>query len=46
MTVLYGVLAAIPMMWGYAGYVLVSHPGTDETGGSRRHHKIMAWAGK
>jgi hypothetical protein len=46
MTVLYGVLAAIPMMWGYAGYVLVSHPGTEETGGSRRRHKIMAWACK
>ena len=26
MTVMYGVLAAMPMMWGYAGYVLVSHP--------------------
>ncbi len=43
MTTLYGVLAAMPMMWGYAGYVLVSHPGTEETGGSR---KLMARAGK
>ena len=46
MTVLYGVLFVMPMMWGCAGYVLVSHPGTEETGGSRRRHKIMAWAGK
>lgn len=30
MAVFYGVLAAIPMMWGYAGYVMVSHPGTAE----------------
>ena len=39
MTVMYGVLAAMPMMWGYAGYVLVSHPGTDEAGVSRRMRK-------
>ncbi|HTX96883.1 MAG TPA: hypothetical protein VME67_19735 [Mycobacterium sp.] len=31
MTALYGLLAAMPMMFGYAGYVLVSHPGTAET---------------
>jgi hypothetical protein len=31
MTAMYGVLAAMPMVWGYAGYVLVSHPGTAET---------------
>lgn len=30
MAAFYGVLAAIPMMWGYAGYVMVSHPGTAE----------------
>ena len=24
MTIMYGVMAAMPMMWGYAGYVLVS----------------------
>ena len=45
MTVLYGVLGVMPMMWGFAGYVLVSHPGTEETGGSRRRHKIMARVG-
>jgi hypothetical protein len=33
MAVFYGVLAAIPMMWGYAGYVMVSHPGTAEADG-------------
>jgi hypothetical protein len=31
MTAMYGLLAAIPMVWGYAGYVMVSHPGTAET---------------
>ena len=46
MTVMYGVLAAMPMMWGYAGYVLVSHPGTEETGGSRGLQKIMTRAKK
>jgi hypothetical protein len=39
MTVMFGVLAAMRMMWGYAGYVLVSHPGTEETGVSRRLRK-------
>ncbi len=46
MTTMYGVLAVFPMMWGYAGYVLVSHPGTEETGVSRRRQKIMAPAGE
>jgi hypothetical protein len=46
MTVMYGVLAAIPMVWGYAGYVMVSHPGTAETGVSRRRQKVMARAAK
>ena len=32
MTAIYGVLAAMPVIWGFAGYVLVSHPGTEETG--------------
>ena len=32
MAALYGLLIALPMIWGCAGYVLVSHPGTDETG--------------
>jgi hypothetical protein len=36
MTTLYGVLATMPVIWGCAGYVLVSHPGTQETG-ARRH---------
>lgn len=45
MTVLYGVLGVMPIMWGCAGYVLVSHPGTEETGGSRRRQKIMVRAG-
>lgn len=30
MTAMYGLLVAIPMAWGYAGYVMVSHPGTAE----------------
>ena len=42
MTAMYGVLAAVPVIWGYAGYVLVSHPGTAETGGSRRSTKVVA----
>jgi hypothetical protein len=46
MTTMYGVLGALPMMWGYAGYVMVSHPGTEETGVSRRLQKIMARAEK
>lgn len=46
MTALYGVLAVMPMMWGYAGYVLVSHPGTAETGVSQRRQKVMARASK
>jgi hypothetical protein len=32
MTAMYGVLAVVPVVWGCAGYVLVSHPGTNETG--------------
>jgi hypothetical protein len=24
-------LVAVPVVWGCAGYVLVSHPGTDRT---------------
>jgi hypothetical protein len=45
MTVMYGVLAAMPMMWGYAGYVLVSHPGTEEAGVSRRLRKVTVRPG-
>jgi hypothetical protein len=36
MAAIYGVLAAVPVIWGCAGYVLVSHPGTAETGKSRK----------
>jgi hypothetical protein len=46
MTAMYGVLAAMPMVWGYAGYVLVSHPGTAETDVPRRLRKAMSRAGK
>jgi hypothetical protein len=35
MAAMYGLLAAFPVMWGWAGYVLVSHPGTNETGPPR-----------
>ncbi|WP_158090382.1 hypothetical protein [Mycobacterium sp. IEC1808] len=44
MTVFYGVLAAIPMMWGYAGYVMVSHPGTAEADGARQAAECAATA--
>ena len=30
MAAMYGLLTALPVIWGCAGYVLVSHPGTDE----------------
>ena len=46
MTAMYGVLAAMPMVWGYAGYVLVSHPGTEETDVRRGLRKVMARAVK
>jgi hypothetical protein len=45
MAAMYGLLAAIPLTWGYAGYVLVSHPGTEETGVSRRMRKATARQG-
>ena len=35
MAAMYGLLAAFPVMFGCAGYVLVSHPGTNETGNSK-----------
>ena len=35
MAALYGMLVALPMVWGCAGYVLVSHPGTAEASNSR-----------
>jgi hypothetical protein len=46
MTAMYGVLAAMPVMWGYAGYVLVSHPGTAETDRPRVLRKAVPRAGK
>lgn len=42
MTAMYGVLFAVPVIWACAGYVLVSHPGTDEAGVSRANAKLMA----
>lgn len=46
MAAMYGVLAAIPMMWGYAGYVMVSHPGTAESDASHGLRKALPWATK
>jgi hypothetical protein len=46
MTAMYGVLAAMPIVWGYAGYVLVSHPGTAEGDAPRALRKAMSRAGK
>lgn len=46
MTAMYGVLAVVPVAWGCAGYVLVSHPGTNETGGSQGLQKVTALFGK
>jgi hypothetical protein len=41
MSALYGVLAAMPVIWGCAGYVLVSHPGTEEidSRGRQKHRR-------
>lgn len=36
MATMYGLMAAFPVMWGCAGYILVSHPGTNEPSASRR----------
>ena len=41
MAAMYGVFAAVPVIWGCAGYVLVSHPGTAETGQSRKLHTTV-----
>lgn len=46
MTAMYGVLAMIPMVWGCAGYVMVSHPGTAEAEGPNGLRKVMPWAGE
>lgn len=42
MAAIYGMLVALPMVWGWAGYVLVSHPGTAEPIHSRRAAKVTA----
>lgn len=42
MTAMYGVLFAVPVIWACAGYVLVSHPGTDAAGVSRANAKLTA----
>lgn len=42
MTAIYGLLAAMPMVWGCAGYVLVSHPGTEEPGVAQVRQTIAA----
>ncbi len=42
MTAIYGLLAAMPMVWGCAGYVLVSHPGTEEPGVAQVRQAIAA----
>lgn len=41
MTAVYGLLAGVPLMWGYAGYVLVSAPGTAETDAPRKLRTAM-----
>ena len=46
MTAMYGVLTAIPMVWGFAGYAMVSHPGTAETEVPTGLRKVMARARK
>jgi hypothetical protein len=46
MAAMYGVLAAMPIVWGWAGYVMVSHPGTDESDVSHAQWKVAARAGK
>jgi hypothetical protein len=42
MSALYGMLVAVPVVWGCAGYVLVSHPGTDEASDSRAGATLIA----
>lgn len=39
MTAMYGLFAIVPIVWGCAGYVLVSHPGTMEIGESKSLRK-------
>jgi hypothetical protein len=46
MAAMYGVLVAMPVMWGWAGYVMVSHPGTAESKVSHAHWKVAARPGK
>jgi hypothetical protein len=42
MDALYGMLIAVPMVWGCAGYVLVSHPGTAEASDTRAAARLIA----
>ena len=42
MAAIYGMLFALPMVWGCAGYVLVSQPGTAEPIDSRATAKLIA----
>ena len=42
MAAIYGMLVALPMVWGCAGYVLVSQPGTAEPIDSRAAAKLIA----
>lgn len=42
MAAIYGMLVALPMVWGCAGYAMVSHPGTAEPNDSRAAAKLMA----
>ena len=42
MAAIYGMLVALPMVWGCAGYVLVSQPGTAEPIDSRSAAKFIA----
>ncbi len=42
MAAIYGMLVALPMVWGCAGYALVSHPGTAEPNDSRAAVKLLA----
>jgi hypothetical protein len=42
MEAIYGILVALPMVWGCAGYALVSQPGTAEPIDSRAAARLVA----
>ena len=46
MTAIYGVLATMPMVWGCAGYALVSRPGTAEADAPSGLRKALLRNGK